>query len=134
MLSPLTAYFSFLSFIFSPLGGWWGHIYSMGTDYFELSLIKLVLVFTFVQISYSNSLKVTAEFKIISLIDISLLPRLSQIRLASPKTVTRPIYSLFRCIEFTLLIKWGASFRWSSSLYCPMRNSDQLTIGKPTPL
>ena len=85
---------------------------------------------TFDQISYPNSLKVTFGFEIISLIDISLLPRLSQIRLASPKTVTRTIYSLLRCIEFSLLIKWGASTRQSSSLYCPMRNSDQFTIGK----
>ena len=27
-------------------------------------------------------------------------------------------------------VKWGASSRWLSSLYCPMRNSDQMTIGK----
>ena len=27
-------------------------------------------------------------------------------------------------------LKWGASFRWSSSLYCPMRNSVQITIEK----
>ena len=30
-------------------------------------------------------------------------------------------------------IKWGASFRWSSSLYCPMRNSDGMTIGNKHP-
>ena len=29
-----------------------------------------------------------------------------------------------------VVIKRGASFRWSSSLYCPMRNSKQMTIGK----
>ena len=28
------------------------------------------------------------------------------------------------------LIKWGASSRWSSSLYYPIQNSDQMTIGK----
>ena len=27
-------------------------------------------------------------------------------------------------------VTWGASYRWSASLYCPMRNSDQMTIGK----
>ena len=27
-------------------------------------------------------------------------------------------------------IKWGVSSRWYSSLYCPMLNSDQMTIGK----
>ena len=31
------------------------------------------------------------------------------------------------------IIKWGASSRWSSSLYCPMRNSDQMAIGKTHP-
>ena len=105
---------------------------------FSLSLIHIfatgraVRAYIFYEdgLSYSNSFKVTFGFEIISLIDISLLPRLSQIRLASPKTVTRPIYSLLRCIEFSLLIKWGAFTRQSSSLYCPMRNSDQFTIGK----
>ena len=28
---------------------------------------------------------------------------------------------------------WGASSRWSSSLYCLMRNSDEITIGKSHP-
>ena len=28
------------------------------------------------------------------------------------------------------IIKWGVSFQWSASLYCPMRNSDQMTIEK----
>ena len=27
-------------------------------------------------------------------------------------------------------VKWGASSRWSSSLYCPVQNSGQMTIGK----
>ena len=31
------------------------------------------------------------------------------------------------------VIKWDASFRWSSFLYCPMRNSDLVTIGKMHP-
>ena len=30
-------------------------------------------------------------------------------------------------------VKWGASSRWSSSLYCSMRNSDQMTIGNTHP-
>ena len=30
----------------------------------------------------------------------------------------------------TALVKWGASFGWSSCIYCPFRNSDQMTIGK----
>ena len=25
------------------------------------------------------------------------------------------------------IIKWGTSSRWSSSIYCPMRNSDEMT-------
>ena len=29
-----------------------------------------------------------------------------------------------------IVIKWGASSRWSSSLYCLMRNSGRMTIGK----
>ena len=44
-----------------------------------------------------------------------------------------------RLVEFTELtcsggyllmakLKWAACSRWSSSLYCPMRNSDQMTI------
>ena len=35
-----------------------------------------------------------------------------------------------------LHVKWGVtgvSFRWSSSLHCPMRNSDEMTIGKTHP-
>ena len=31
---------------------------------------------------------------------------------------------------FIKLLKWGASFQRSSSLNCPMRNSDEMTIGK----
>ena len=31
------------------------------------------------------------------------------------------------------IIKWGVSSRWSSSLYCPMRNSGQMTIGRTHP-
>ena len=31
------------------------------------------------------------------------------------------------------IIKWGVSFQWSASLYCPMRNSDQITIEKTDP-
>ena len=30
-------------------------------------------------------------------------------------------------------IKWGASFRWSSCLYCPTRNLDETTITKAYP-
>ena len=30
-------------------------------------------------------------------------------------------------------MKWGASSRWSVSLYCSMRNSDEITIGKTHP-
>jgi len=30
-------------------------------------------------------------------------------------------------------LKWGAFSRWSSSLYCPMQNSDKMTIGKMQP-
>ena len=30
-------------------------------------------------------------------------------------------------------INWSASSWWSSSLYCPMRNSDQITIGMTHP-
>ena len=33
----------------------------------------------------------------------------------------------------TGFIKWRASSRWSSCLYCPMQNSDQMTIGKTHP-
>ena len=29
--------------------------------------------------------------------------------------------------------QWGASFRWSYSLYCLMRTSEQFTIGKTRP-
>jgi len=37
-------------------------------------------------------------------------------------------------IFISLPIKWGASFRWPSSLYCNMRNtSEQMTIGKTHP-
>ena len=32
-----------------------------------------------------------------------------------------------------VLVKWGASRRWSSSLCCPMQNSDKLTIAKTHP-
>ena len=32
--------------------------------------------------------------------------------------------------KLDLAIKWGASSRWSSSLYCPMRDSDEMTIWK----
>ena len=31
------------------------------------------------------------------------------------------------------VLKWGASSRWSSSLYFPMRNSDEMTTGKTHP-
>ena len=31
------------------------------------------------------------------------------------------------------IIKWGTSSRWSSSIYCPMRNSDDMTIRKTRP-
>ena len=30
-------------------------------------------------------------------------------------------------------IQWDASSRWSFPLYCPMRNSGQMTIGKTHP-
>ena len=30
-------------------------------------------------------------------------------------------------------LQWGASSRWWSSLYCPIRNSDEMTIGKLHP-
>ena len=30
-------------------------------------------------------------------------------------------------------VKWGASFRWSSSLCCPRCNSDQMTTGNTHP-
>ena len=30
-------------------------------------------------------------------------------------------------------LKWDASSRWSLSLYCPMRNSDEMTIAKTHP-
>ena len=32
------------------------------------------------------------------------------------------------------IIKWGSSSRWSSSLYCHMRNSDGMTIRKTHPI
>ena len=32
--------------------------------------------------------------------------------------------------SFDLLVKWGASSRWSSSLYCSMQNPVQMTTGK----
>ena len=33
-----------------------------------------------------------------------------------------------------MTVKWGASSRWSSSnIYCPIRNSDKMTIGKTHP-
>ena len=32
-----------------------------------------------------------------------------------------------------LILKWGVSSRWSSSLYYPMLNSNQMTIGKKHP-
>ena len=38
-------------------------------------------------------------------------------------------YNLRNGIKYHV-IKWGASFRWSSSLYYPMRNSDEMTIRK----
>ena len=34
---------------------------------------------------------------------------------------------------FIGIVKWGASSRWSSSLNCPMRNTDEMTIGKRRP-
>ena len=34
------------------------------------------------------------------------------------------------CIEYKIVLKWGASSRWLLSLYFPMRNSDQMTIRK----
>ena len=34
---------------------------------------------------------------------------------------------------YGVFLKWGASSWWSSSLYCPMRNSDQITIWKTHP-
>ena len=36
-------------------------------------------------------------------------------------------------LNFLLIIKWGAFCRWSSSHYCPMRNSDKMTIGRKHP-
>ena len=30
-------------------------------------------------------------------------------------------------------LKWDVPYRWSSSLYCPMQNSDEMTIGKTHP-
>ena len=33
----------------------------------------------------------------------------------------------------THIIKWGASFLWSSNLYCRMQNSGEITIGKTQP-
>ena len=38
---------------------------------------------------------------------------------------------LFSSMEFN--VKWGASSWWSSSLCCPMRRSDEMTIGKTHP-
>ena len=35
--------------------------------------------------------------------------------------------------KYVFLIRWGASSRWFSSLYCSMRNSDQMTIPKAHP-
>ena len=40
----------------------------------------------------------------------------------------RPVFNEVK--QVYALIKWGASSRSSSSLYCPMRNSDEMTIGK----
>ena len=40
---------------------------------------------------------------------------------------------VLRSLEFVgAFIKWGASFRWSSSLYCPMRNLAQMAKTHPT--
>ena len=33
----------------------------------------------------------------------------------------------------SMSVKWDASLRWSSSLFCLMRNSDEMTIGKMHP-
>ena len=33
-----------------------------------------------------------------------------------------------------VIIKWVASSRWSSCIYCPMRNSDEMTVGKTDPI
>ena len=35
--------------------------------------------------------------------------------------------------QMNSLIKCGASSRWLSSLYCPMRTSDRMAIGKTQP-
>ena len=32
--------------------------------------------------------------------------------------------------KISFFLNWGASSRWSSSLYCLMQNSDEMTIGK----
>ena len=32
--------------------------------------------------------------------------------------------------DFMQLVKWNPSSRWSLSLYCCKRNSDEMTIGK----
>ena len=34
---------------------------------------------------------------------------------------------------YTKIVKWGVFSRWLSSLYCPKRNSDLMTIGKTHP-
>ena len=39
-------------------------------------------------------------------------------------------YKLHRMTQDLLFLKWGASFLWLSSLYYPIRNSNELTMWK----
>ena len=40
---------------------------------------------------------------------------------------------IFSLIRNSFLLKWDASSRWSLSLHCPMRDSDEMTIGTTHP-
>ena len=64
------------------------------------------------------------------------------VNIYAPKKCNKYLYSIYRAAEnkeqigmdqifsSKFVIKWGVSSRVSSSLYCPMRNSDQMTIAK----
>ena len=48
-------------------------------------------------------------------------------------TLCAQFYFFIKLMAASVSLKWGAASRWSSSLYCPMRNSDEMTIGKTHP-
>ena len=46
------------------------------------------------------------------------------------KRIVSPFTVLFRWLTISHYVKWGASSWWSSSLCCPMRKLDEMTIWK----